>query len=91
MPVMQSQTRAEALNRLRYIEGHLAAVRRMVEAERYCVDVLEQSHAVRRAMQKFEAVLLDGHLHNCVVDGIQGGEDDAVVGELLRLYELANK
>ena len=46
MTVMRSQTRAEALNRLRYIEGHLAAVRRMVEAERYCVDVLEQSHAV---------------------------------------------
>ncbi len=82
---------AEALGRLRFIEGHLAAVRRMVEEGRTCLDVLEQSYAVRRALQKFEATLLSGHLHGYVVTGIHDGREEKMVTELLRLYELTNR
>ncbi len=84
-------TEAEALGRLRYIEGHLAAVRRMVEEGRNCLDVLEQSYAVRRALSKFEATLLTGHLRDYVVAGVRGGREEDVVTELLRLYDLTNK
>ena len=88
---MQDDTRKEALKRLSYIEGHLAGVRRMIEEDTYCVDVLKQTYAVRRAIEKMEALMLDGHLHTCVVEGVRDGREDQVVGELLELYELSNK
>jgi CsoR family transcriptional regulator, copper-sensing transcriptional repressor len=88
---MQSDTRDDVLKRLSFIEGHLAGIRRMVEADKYCVDVLKQTFAVRRAIEKMEAKMLDGHLHTCVVDGIREGRDDAVLAELSELYEMAGK
>ena len=88
---MQPGTRGDALKRLNYIDGHLAGVRRMIEEDQYCVDVLKQTYAVRRAIEKMEALLLDGHLHTCVVEGVRDGREEQDVGELLELYELANK
>jgi DNA-binding FrmR family transcriptional regulator len=88
---MQTATRTDALKRLSYIEGHLAGIRRMIDEDQYCVDVLKQTYAVRRAIEKMEALLLDGHLHKCVVEGVREGRDQQVIGELLELYALANK
>jgi len=88
---MLTDTKQESLKRLNYIEGHLAGIKRMVEEEKYCVDVLKQTYAVRRAIEKLESLLLDGHLHTCVVEGVKDGREDQVVGELLELYSLNSK
>lgn len=88
---MQTDKRADVLKRLAFIEGHLQGVRRMVEEDKYCVDILKQTFAVRRAIEKAERLLLDGHLHTCVVEGIRDGRDGQVIDELLDLYELANR
>ena len=88
---MLTDTKQESLKRLNYIEGHLAGIKRMVEEEKYCVDVLKQTYAVRRAIEKLESMLLDGHLHTCVVEGVKDGREDQVVGELLELYSLNSK
>ena len=88
---MQSTTSQEALKRLNYIEGHLGGIQRMIEQDTCCVDVLKQTYAVRRAIEKLEGILLDGHLHTCVIEGVKEGRDEQVIGELLELYELANK
>lgn len=88
---MLDDTRADVLKRLSFIEGHLAGIRRMVEADKYCVDVLKQTYAVRRAIEKMEALMLDNHLHTCVIEGIKDGRDEQVIGELVGLYELANR
>ena len=88
---MLPQVKSEALKRLNYIEGHLSGVKRMVEEDKYCVDVLKQTFAVRRAIEKVEAMLLEGHLDTCVVEGIQDGRQEQVVGELLELYKVSNK
>ncbi len=88
---MQDTTRAESLKRLNYIEGHLNGVRRMIEEDAYCVDILKQSFAVRRALEKLEQIMLEGHLRTCVVTGIRDGREEQVVGELRELYELANR
>ena len=85
---MLENTKQESLN---YIEGHLAGIKRMVEEEKYCVDVLKQTYAVRRAIEKLESLLLEGHLHTCVVEGVKEGREDQVVGELLELYSLNSK
>lgn len=88
---MQIEKRTEVLKRLAFIEGHLQGVRRMMEQDKYCVDVLKQTYAVRRAIEKMEGLMLDNHLHTCVIDGIKGGREDQVMGELVELYELVNR
>ena len=85
------EAKRDALKRLSYIEGHLAGIRRMVEEDKYCVDVLKQTFAVRRAIQKLESVLLEGHLHSCVIEGVKDGREEQVLGELLELYALSDK
>jgi DNA-binding FrmR family transcriptional regulator len=85
------QNKKDILKRLAFIEGHVQGIRRMVEEDKYCVDVLKQTYAVRRAITKTERLMLDGHLHSCVIEGIKEDRDDQVIGELLELYELANK
>jgi DNA-binding FrmR family transcriptional regulator len=88
---MQETVRAECNKRLNYIDGHLAGIRKMIEEDRYCVDVLKQTYAVRRAIEKLEALMLEGHLNTCVIEGIRDGRPDEIVGELMELYSLANK
>ena len=86
-----SESKSEALKRLSYIEGHLSGIRRMLEEDKYCVDVLKQTYAVRRAIEKMESILLEGHLHSCVIEGIKTGREVQVLDELKDLFILANK
>ena len=81
----------EALNRLAYIEGHLRGIRKMVEEDQYCVDILKQTYAVQRAIDKFESVLLHGHLNTCVPEGMREGRDREVIKELEELFDLSQR
>jgi DNA-binding FrmR family transcriptional regulator len=83
--------KAEALKRLAYIEGHLKGIRKMVEEDQYCVDILKQTYAVQRAIEKFESTMLRGHLNSCVPNGIREGNEENVINELAELYELARR
>jgi CsoR family transcriptional regulator, copper-sensing transcriptional repressor len=87
---MQAE-RSDALRRLAYIEGHLKGIRRMVEADEYCVDILKQTYAVKRALDKFDALLLRGHLAGCVPEGFHEGRDDQIIQELNDLFELSRR
>jgi DNA-binding FrmR family transcriptional regulator len=88
---VQDSLRGDVLKRLRFIEGHLEGVRRMIEKDEYCVDVLKQTHAVRKAIEKVEALMLEGHLRTCVVEGMRNGRQEQVVGELMALYGQAKR
>ena len=88
---MLPETKADVLKRLSYLSGHLEGVRRMVESDAYCVDVLKQTHAVRKAIEKLEALILEGHLQTCVVQGIREGRDEQVLQELKDLYQVSNR
>lgn len=88
---MFDETKKDAINRISYIEGHLAGVKKMVDEGRYCVDILKQTYAIRKAIEKLETKLLDGHLHSCVIEGVREGRSDEILDELVELYALANK
>ncbi len=64
----------DQLRRLRRIEGQVRGLQRMVESEQYCIDVLTQVAAVRRALDSFALGMLDEHLSHCVHDAITSGE-----------------
>ena len=78
-------------SRLASIEGHIKGIRKMVHDDIYCVDVLKQTFAVERALQKFEAEMLRGHLATCVPTGFKEGRNDAMITELTDLFALARK
>ena len=88
---VQDSTRQDVLKRLNYIAGHLEGIRRMVEEDKYCPEVLKQTFAVRRAIEKMETMILEGHLHTCVAHGIRDGREDEVIEELMELYNLAGR
>jgi CsoR family transcriptional regulator, copper-sensing transcriptional repressor len=81
----------DALKRLAYIEGHLKGIRKMVEEDQYCVDILKQTHAVKRALDKFDQVLLRGHIAGCVREGFHEGRDEQVIEELNDLFDLSRR
>ena len=62
-------TKDQLLTRLRRIEGQVGGIQRMVEDDRYCIDVLTQIGAVQAALDKVALGLLDDHAHHCVVGG----------------------
>ena len=79
----------DILKRLGYVEGHIGGIRKMVEDDQYCVDILRQTYAVRKALEKLEALLVEGHLQSCVPEGIKAGREAEVISELVQLYTLA--
>jgi len=65
------------LKRLRRIEGQVRGLQRMVEEDKYCIDILTQVSAATKALQSFSLELLDEHLSHCVVEAAQKGGPEA--------------
>jgi CsoR family transcriptional regulator, copper-sensing transcriptional repressor len=74
------------LDRLSRIEGQIRGIKKMIENETYCDDVINQIEASRSALKSIEMVLLESHINNCVVDQIRDG-DQEVVGEILATFK----
>lgn len=70
------------INRLNRIEGQIRGIRKMVENDAYCVDILTQSTAVNAALNSFNRELLSNHIQTCVVKDIRAGNNE-VIDELL--------
>jgi DNA-binding FrmR family transcriptional regulator len=68
--------------RLARIEGQVRGIQRMVDGDRYCIDVLTQVAAVKAALDKVALALLDDHVSHCVVDAVRGGTGEQKVKEL---------
>lgn len=83
--------KTDALKRLSYIEGHLKGIRKMIDEDQYCVDILKQTYAVKRALDRLDALIVSGHLKHCVKDGILEGRDEEVLTELDQLFELSRR
>ena len=70
---MQTETKASCLKRLGRIEGQVRGLARMVEDDRYCIDVVTQISAVRAALRRLEEEVLRDHVAHCVEDAITAG------------------
>jgi DNA-binding FrmR family transcriptional regulator len=81
----------EVLKRMNYIDGHLNGIRKMIEEDKYCVDILQQMYAVRKSIEKLESIILENHLQSCVPEGIKNGSEQEIISELIQLYNLAGK
>lgn len=74
------------MNRLNRIEGQVKGIKKMLEENAYCTDILTQSAAVGAAIDAFNRELLENHISTCVVNNIREGNDD-VVGELIAIIK----
>ena len=70
---MREAAKTSCLRRLRRIEGQVRGLARMVEADRYCIDIVTQISAVRAALRKAEEEILHDHVAHCVEHAIAGG------------------
>jgi DNA-binding FrmR family transcriptional regulator len=85
-PVRRSD-KPQLLKRLNRVEGQVRGIARMVEEDRYCIDVLTQISAVRSALDAVALQLLRDHAHGCVRNAVRSGQGDAAIDELLVVVE----
>jgi DNA-binding FrmR family transcriptional regulator len=78
-----SMNKKDLQDRLRRVEGQIRGIQRMVEQDRYCIDVLTQVNSANAALRSVGMGLLDEHVRHCVRDSIETGSADEKVEELL--------
>ncbi len=78
-----SRDRAHLIRRLSRIEGQVRGIARMIEREEYCVDILQQTAALRAAVDAVSLLVLEDHVQGCVRTAAERGEADAYVEEVL--------
>ena len=84
----------EVLNRLKTIEGHVRGIQRMVSEDAYCIDVMRQVQATQAALNKVNAMMLEDHMHSCLITAVRGedvDERERVLTEIADIYEAATK
>lgn len=80
-------TQERILHRLKIAQGHLKKVIKMAEVNEYCIDVIHQSQAVQRALEEADALMLENHLKNCVVDHIRAGKAKKSTEEIMEVFK----
>ena len=78
--------RAALNRRLKRIEGQVKGIQKMIDDERYCVDILIQISAVRSAIDKVGAIILENHIKGCVSNSLKNGDkedNEAIIKELM--------
>ena len=91
---MRKDIKASVQKRLGRIEGQVRGLSKMVEEDRYCIDVMTQLRAVRAALAKVESELLKGHLDHCIESAIVSGdqtEQRRKAAELIQLMDQASR
>lgn len=78
----------EAVRRIAIAEGHLRKVKKMLEDDSYCPDVIHQNQAVQAALRRVDEIVLHGHLHSCVLEDIHGprAKNEKLVDEIVDLF-----
>lgn len=88
---MKAEIKKKASRRLHIIQGQLNGLIKMVDEERYCVDIITQSSAVKEALSGVESLMLENHLTTHVLHQIKTGKEKKAVDEILKVYKLAQK
>ena len=83
--------KAALVKRLHRIEGQVRGLERMVEDDRYCIDVLTQISAVTTALESVALRILDGHVSHCVTDALQSGDPEDAAAKSRELLDAVHR
>jgi len=87
---MRKSYKKQILTRMNYISGHLEGIKKMIENDKYCIDVILQNEAVIAAIKKVNEIILENHLNTCVTQAIKGKsekERKRKIKEILELFK----
>jgi CsoR family transcriptional regulator, copper-sensing transcriptional repressor len=88
---MRNDIKASALKRLKRIEGQVRGLGRMVEDDRYCIDIVTQISAVRAALRRAEEEILRDHVAHCVEGAIASGNQDQQRRKIAELMDVIGR
>lgn len=81
----------KCLHRIKIIKGQIKGVEKMIEENKYCVDILTQSLAIQNALKELDRYILEDHIKSCVLEDIKKGKAKKTVEELMAVYALSKK
>ncbi|WP_174613505.1 metal-sensing transcriptional repressor [Virgibacillus ihumii] len=81
----------KTINRLKRIEGQVRGIQKMVEEDRYCMDILVQISAIQSALKNVGFNVTERHIHHCVSDAIKQGEGHETIEELMSVMKQFSK
>ncbi len=88
---MDTQHSDQALRRLRRIEGQIRGIQKMVEQDRYCVDILTQTSAVIAALHGVEDLVMENHLNTCVADAMKSDDQNQKAEKIDEMMTVISK
>lgn len=88
---MKKELKPRVIRRLKIIEGQIRGLQKMVEEDKYCIDIITQASAIKEALSGVEDLLLENHLSTHVIHQIKNGEDAQATEEILKVYKLKRK
>ncbi len=88
---IQNEPKEDVLRRLNRIEGQVKGIKRMVEEDTYCVDVMNQVSAVHEALRSVGKILMRNHLQHCVTDALRDGDEDKAEKTYQEMMDLIYK
>jgi len=89
--MMDPETKHRALGRLRRIEGQVQGVQRMVEEDKYCVDIMLQISAIQGALEQVSKMLMHRHIESCMMDSMKAGSDRERAKKIEELIEVFSR
>lgn len=87
MAYRPKDTQERIIHRLKIAKGQLENVIKMLEEDKYCIDVLHQMQAVESALKETGNLVLENHLKSCVADAISKGKKDEAIGEIMQVFK----
>ena len=91
MKYLHDEGKEKVIRRLKIIEGQIRGLQDMVAQDTYCIDIITQSSAVKRALSGVEDTLMENHLNHCVHKQMTSGQTEKAVEEVVRVYKLKRK
>ncbi|HEX8931935.1 MAG TPA: metal-sensitive transcriptional regulator [Patescibacteria group bacterium] len=87
MTYRPKNTQERILHRLKIARGQLEKIIKMVEDNKYCIDILHQSQAVQAGLKETDNLMLENHLRGCVADAIGKGRKDEAIAEIMQVFD----
>jgi len=88
---MKQVIKSKSLKRLKIIEGQVRGLQEMVRKKKYCIDIITQTSAVRKALSGVEDLILENHLSTHVIHQMKHGQENQASKEILKIYKLKRK
>lgn len=86
-----NKDKQKILKRLKIIEGQVKGLQEMVSSEKYCIDIITQTSAIKQALSGVENLLMEDHLGHCLIHQIKDGKQEKAISEILKVYQLKRK